>query len=177
MTTQGTTRINSSLSKGKTWQRPTLLGLRRRKCTEDLNLCSPNATTITMGSMLPSATTVRKLAIWPVTGHYKKDCPKLKNNNRVNQAGNGGATTKAYTVENVGKNPDSNVVTELGSFDVIIGMDWLAKYHAVIVCDEKIIRIPFGNEILIIHVFLAYITAKKAEDKTEKKRLEDVPIV
>ncbi|GJW07144.1 putative reverse transcriptase domain-containing protein [Tanacetum coccineum] len=28
---------------------------------------------------------------------------------------------------------------ELGSFDVIIGMDWLAKYHAVIVCDEKIV--------------------------------------
>ncbi|GKE78823.1 putative reverse transcriptase domain-containing protein, partial [Tanacetum coccineum] len=31
---------------------------------------------------------------------------------------------------------------ELGSFDVIIGMDWLVKYHAVIVCDEKIVRIP-----------------------------------
>ncbi|GJS18256.1 hypothetical protein Tco_0412728 [Tanacetum coccineum] len=28
---------------------------------------------------------------------------------------------------------------ELGSFDVIIGMDWLAKNHAVIVCDEKIV--------------------------------------
>ncbi|GJZ19006.1 putative reverse transcriptase domain-containing protein [Tanacetum coccineum] len=39
---------------------------------------------------------------------------------------------------------------ELGSFDVIIGMDWLAKYHAVIVCAEKIIRIPFGDEILIV---------------------------
>ncbi|GJR17005.1 hypothetical protein Tco_0965532 [Tanacetum coccineum] len=39
---------------------------------------------------------------------------------------------------------------ELGSFDVIIGMDWLTKYHAVIVCDEKIVRVPFGNEILIV---------------------------
>nr|GFC93626.1 reverse transcriptase domain-containing protein [Tanacetum cinerariifolium] len=39
---------------------------------------------------------------------------------------------------------------ELGSFDVIIGMDWLAKYHALIVCDEKVIRIPYGNEVLII---------------------------
>ncbi|GJX16782.1 putative reverse transcriptase domain-containing protein [Tanacetum coccineum] len=39
---------------------------------------------------------------------------------------------------------------ELGSFDVIIGMDWLAKYHAVIVCAEKIVRIPFGDEILIV---------------------------
>ncbi|GKF93640.1 putative reverse transcriptase domain-containing protein, partial [Tanacetum coccineum] len=39
---------------------------------------------------------------------------------------------------------------DLGSFDVIIGMDWLTKYHTVIVCDEKIVRIPFGNEILIV---------------------------
>ncbi|GKB07323.1 hypothetical protein Tco_0835607 [Tanacetum coccineum] len=39
---------------------------------------------------------------------------------------------------------------ELGSFDVIIGMDWLAKYHVVIVCDEKIICIPYGDEVLII---------------------------
>ncbi|GKD33254.1 putative reverse transcriptase domain-containing protein, partial [Tanacetum coccineum] len=39
---------------------------------------------------------------------------------------------------------------ELGSFDVIIGMDWLAKYHALIVCDEKVVRIPYGDEVLII---------------------------
>nr|GEZ87227.1 putative reverse transcriptase domain-containing protein [Tanacetum cinerariifolium] len=39
---------------------------------------------------------------------------------------------------------------ELGSFDVIIGMDWLAKYHALIVCDEKVVRIPYENEVLII---------------------------
>ncbi|GJY42129.1 putative reverse transcriptase domain-containing protein [Tanacetum coccineum] len=39
---------------------------------------------------------------------------------------------------------------ELGSFDVIVGMDCLAKYHAVIVYDEKIVRIPYGDEVLII---------------------------
>ncbi|GJW03321.1 putative reverse transcriptase domain-containing protein [Tanacetum coccineum] len=95
---------------------------------------------------------------------------------------------------------------ELGSFDVIIGMDWLAKYHAVIVCAEKIVRIPFGDEILIVrgdgssnkhgtrlsiisctkaqeylakgcHVFLANITATKDEDKSKGKRLEDVAVV
>ncbi|GKA81791.1 putative reverse transcriptase domain-containing protein [Tanacetum coccineum] len=38
---------------------------------------------------------------------------------------------------------------ELGSFDVIIGMDWLARYQAVIVYADKIIRIPWGNEMLI----------------------------
>ncbi|GJY61995.1 putative reverse transcriptase domain-containing protein [Tanacetum coccineum] len=87
---------------------------------------------------------------------------------------------------------------ELGSFDVIIGMDWLAKYHALIVC------IPYGDEVLIIRgdscdggsklniisctktqkyiekgcqVYLAQVTSKKAEDKSEERRLEDVPIV
>ncbi|GKC25231.1 hypothetical protein Tco_1027381 [Tanacetum coccineum] len=39
---------------------------------------------------------------------------------------------------------------ELRSFDVIIGMDWLSKYHAVIVCDEKLIRISFDDETLTI---------------------------
>nr|GEY47792.1 putative reverse transcriptase domain-containing protein [Tanacetum cinerariifolium] len=29
-------------------------------------------------------------------------------------------------------------------------MDWLAKYHALIVCDEKVVRIPYGDEVLII---------------------------
>ncbi|GKB36864.1 putative reverse transcriptase domain-containing protein [Tanacetum coccineum] len=39
---------------------------------------------------------------------------------------------------------------ELGSFDIIIGMDWLAKYHALIICDEKVFHIPYGDEVLII---------------------------
>ncbi|GJX74455.1 putative reverse transcriptase domain-containing protein [Tanacetum coccineum] len=39
---------------------------------------------------------------------------------------------------------------ELGSFKVIIGMDWLAKYHALIVYDGKVVRIPYGDEVLII---------------------------
>ncbi|GJS17898.1 putative reverse transcriptase domain-containing protein [Tanacetum coccineum] len=169
----------------------------------------------------------------------KRDCPKLRNQNRRNKTGNkngnktgnqtGGneATTKAYAIGGGGENPDSNIVTgmflsnncyasmlfdsgadrsfvsstfsalldvapstldtsyaiklvderisktnvvlrgctlgllghsfdidlmpvELGSFDVIIGMDWLAKYHALIVCDEKVVRIPYGDEVLII---------------------------
>ncbi|GKB54885.1 putative reverse transcriptase domain-containing protein [Tanacetum coccineum] len=37
---------------------------------------------------------------------------------------------------------------ELGSFDVIIGMDWLRRCHTVIVCDEKLVRVPYGNETL-----------------------------
>ncbi|GJV16672.1 putative reverse transcriptase domain-containing protein [Tanacetum coccineum] len=66
---------------------------------------------------------------------------------------------------------------EMGSFDVIIDMDWLSKYQAVIVWAKKIVRITFGNEILTVRVFLAHVTTKKAEDKSEEKRIEDVPIV
>ncbi|GJY09760.1 putative reverse transcriptase domain-containing protein [Tanacetum coccineum] len=55
----------------------------------------------------------------------------------------------------------------LGSFDIIIGMDWLTKYHGVIIYDEKI-----GYD-----VFLAHITTKESKDKSEGRRLEDVPIV
>ncbi|GJU58524.1 putative reverse transcriptase domain-containing protein [Tanacetum coccineum] len=218
-----------------------------------------------------------------VQGHFKKDCPKLKNGNRGNQRGNGNAPAKVYVVGNAGTNPDSNVVTgtfllndryasilfdtgadrsfvsttfssliditpttldhyydveladgkiigintiirgctlnfldhpfninlmpvELGSFDVIIGMDWLSKYHTLIDCAEKIVRIPWGNETLIVHgdgsnqgngtrlniisctkthkyllkghnVFLEHVTTKEAKDKSGEKRLEDVQIV
>ncbi|GKB98487.1 putative reverse transcriptase domain-containing protein, partial [Tanacetum coccineum] len=218
-----------------------------------------------------------------VQGHFKRDCPKLKNKNHGNQGRNGNALAKVYVVGNAGTNPDSNVITgtfllndryvsilfdtgadrsfvsttfssliditpttldhyydveladgkiirintiirgctlnfldhpfninlmpvELGSFDVIVGMDWLAKYHAVIDCAEKIVRIPWGNETLIVHgdgssqgngtrlniisctkthkyllkghhIFLAHVTTKEIEDKSREKRLKDVPIV
>ncbi|GJS80491.1 putative reverse transcriptase domain-containing protein [Tanacetum coccineum] len=215
---------------------------------EDLYLCTLNTTTTIMGSALPSATTARKLAIWPVTVEVQllllttRDPPwRIKWLSLALR--NGGAQARAYAVGNAWENPDANLVmgtfllnnryasilfdtgadrsfvstafsslidivpttldhdydveladekiigvntiirgctlnflnypfnidlmpVELGSFDIIIGMDWLAKYHAVIVCDEKIVRIPFGNEILV-----------KAKDKSEEKRLKDVPIV
>nr|GEX53711.1 reverse transcriptase domain-containing protein [Tanacetum cinerariifolium] len=39
---------------------------------------------------------------------------------------------------------------KLGSFDIIIGMDWLSEYHARIICEEKVIHIPIDGETLII---------------------------
>ncbi|GKE83026.1 putative reverse transcriptase domain-containing protein, partial [Tanacetum coccineum] len=54
---------------------------------------------------------------------------------------------------------------KLGSFDIVIGMDWLSKYHARIICDEKVIHIPINGETLIIRVM---------EKKSDKKRLEDI---
>ncbi|GJT31069.1 hypothetical protein Tco_0911344 [Tanacetum coccineum] len=55
-------------------------------------------------------------------------------------------------------------------FDVIIGMDWLSKYHARIICDEKVVHIPIDGETLIIR---AYVMEKKSNEK----RLEDIPVV
>ncbi|GJU23301.1 putative reverse transcriptase domain-containing protein [Tanacetum coccineum] len=222
-----------------------------------------------------------------VGGHYRSDCPKLKDQNRRNKAGNkngvGEARGKAYVLGGGDANPDSNVVkgtfllnnhyafilfdsgadrsfvsttfntllditpdtldvsyaveladgrisktntvlrgctlgllghpfnidlmpVELGNFDAIIGMDWLVNHHAVIFCDEKVVRIPYGDEVLIVQgdggsrreksklsnisctkthkyvergclIFLAQVTKKETGDKSEEKRLEDVPIV
>nr|GEZ96646.1 reverse transcriptase domain-containing protein [Tanacetum cinerariifolium] len=39
---------------------------------------------------------------------------------------------------------------KLDSFDLVIGMDWLSKYHAKIICDEKVIHIPIEDETMII---------------------------
>nr|GEX11428.1 putative reverse transcriptase domain-containing protein [Tanacetum cinerariifolium] len=147
------------------------------------------------------------------SGHFKRDYPKLKNKNGGNRNAQGWvyAIGNAEKNENAPTNPDSNVVTdlmpvELGSFDVIIGMDWLRRCHAVIVCDEKLVQIPYGNETLTFcgnesnkeresrltviscskaqrymakgcQTFMVQISAKTEEDKSEGKQLKDVPIV
>ncbi|GJX69305.1 putative reverse transcriptase domain-containing protein [Tanacetum coccineum] len=269
----GNNQGSNNKTKDRTLGELTLLGRVRRESTLVHCPCIQNATITIKDHVLPDVT----------NGHFKRDCPKLKNGNCGNQRGNDNAPAKVYVVGNAGTNPDSNVVTgtfllndryasilfdtgadrsfvsttfssliditpttldhyydveladgkiigintiirgctlnflnhpfninllpvELGSFDVIIGMDWLSKYHAVIDCAEKIVRIPWGNETLIVHgdgsnqgngtrlniisctkthkyllkghhVFLASITAKETEDGSGEKRLEDVPIV
>nr|GEX08948.1 putative reverse transcriptase domain-containing protein [Tanacetum cinerariifolium] len=44
-------------------------------------------------------------------GHFRKDCPEFRNNNRGTQGGNAIAPAKVYAVGRAGTNPDSNVVT------------------------------------------------------------------
>ncbi|GKA39466.1 putative reverse transcriptase domain-containing protein [Tanacetum coccineum] len=87
---------------------------------------------------------------------------------------------------------------KLGSFDVVIGMDWLSKYHAKILCDEKVVHIPIDGETLIIRGdrsktrlnLISCIKTKRyisrgcqifiiqvMEKKSDEKRLEDIPIV
>ncbi|GJU09816.1 putative reverse transcriptase domain-containing protein [Tanacetum coccineum] len=87
---------------------------------------------------------------------------------------------------------------KLGTFNVIIGMGWLVKHDAVIVCGEKVIHIPYGNKTLTVesdkiisrlkviscikarkyigrgcHLFFAHVTEKKPKEN----RLEDVPVI
>nr|GEW93071.1 reverse transcriptase [Tanacetum cinerariifolium]GEX39260.1 reverse transcriptase [Tanacetum cinerariifolium] len=135
----------------------TLRDLVKRNSTEGLNLCALSATITMMVHVLRNAISATKLATLLVIVEVQqmKDCPKFKNNNRGTQCGNATTLSEVYAVGRAGTNPDSNVVTdlmpvELGSFDAIIDMDWLEKYQAVIVCAEKIVRIPWGNEILIV---------------------------
>ncbi|GJV09330.1 putative reverse transcriptase domain-containing protein [Tanacetum coccineum] len=119
------------------------------------------------------------------------------NNNNNNQKRGKVPPAKVMVVGNARK---PRQITSL-RFDAIVGMNWLAKYQAVIVCDEKIVRIPWGNETLIIHgdgsnhgnvtqlniisctktqkymqkgfpIFLAHVTTKEVEDK-QLKELSD----
>nr|GFC86103.1 reverse transcriptase domain-containing protein [Tanacetum cinerariifolium] len=102
-------------------------------------------------------------------GHLTRDCTAtVAPNTQRTLVGNQQDTS--YAIELVdGRISETNVVLrgctlgllghpfdidlmpiELSSFDIIIGMHWLAKYHALIVCDEKVVRIPYGEEVLII---------------------------
>nr|GEY32190.1 hypothetical protein [Tanacetum cinerariifolium] len=60
---------------------------------------------------------------------------------------------------------------KLSSFDVVIGMDWLSKYHARIICDEKVVHIPIVGKTLIIQ------GDQIMEKKSDEKRLEDILVV
>ncbi|GKB32652.1 hypothetical protein Tco_0872053 [Tanacetum coccineum] len=56
---------------------------------------------------------------------------------------------------------------KLGSFDVVIGMDWISKYHDRIIYDEKVLHIPINGETLIIRGN-GYSLKDKNEAKTNK---------
>ncbi|GKC29978.1 putative reverse transcriptase domain-containing protein [Tanacetum coccineum] len=148
---------------------------------------------------------IRRYLASATSGITGNDCPKIKKQ-FVEQSNGLVAAGRAYTLGGGHPFNIDLMPIELGSFDVIIGMDWLAKNHAVIVCDEKIVRIPYGNEILIVQgdkgdkekksklsiiscekvqkymekgcqLFLAQVTVKENKDKSDEKRLEDVPTV
>ncbi|GJX93457.1 putative reverse transcriptase domain-containing protein [Tanacetum coccineum] len=69
--------------------------------------------------------------------------------------------------------------TRLGSFDVIIGMDWLSYHRAVIDCCEKIVRIPLSNGKIL------EVQGERPEKdpgslaciKADEKKLDDIRVV
>ncbi|GJZ91459.1 putative reverse transcriptase domain-containing protein [Tanacetum coccineum] len=87
---------------------------------------------------------------------------------------------------------------ELGTFDVVIGMDWLVDQDAVIICGKKVVHIPVKNKMLVVEgdrstsrlkiiscikankyierghqLFVAHVTEKEPKEKC----LEDVPVI
>ncbi|GJR22811.1 putative reverse transcriptase domain-containing protein, partial [Tanacetum coccineum] len=91
-------------------------------------------------------------------GHYKIKCPNKKDQQ------DGGARGRAYVMRTGEPQQDPNVV--MGSFDVVIGMDWLSEHRTELCVAQKYIERG-------CQLFLAHVTKKKSAEK----RLEDVPIV
>ncbi|KAI3748512.1 hypothetical protein L6452_11629 [Arctium lappa] len=88
---------------------------------------------------------------------------------------------------------------QIGGFDVVVGMDWLSKNQAEIVCSKKMIRLPVANgEATIIYgegrksgvAIISVIKARKClakgyvsflayaiDTKLDQRKLEDVRVV
>ncbi|GJX57439.1 putative reverse transcriptase domain-containing protein [Tanacetum coccineum] len=66
-----------------------------------------------------------------------------------------------------------------GSFDVIMGMDWLSEHKAEIVCHEKVVRIPLeSGEILYVQGERTPGIAKALSNvKVDEPKLSDISIV
>ncbi|GKA59205.1 putative nucleotidyltransferase, ribonuclease H [Tanacetum coccineum] len=66
-----------------------------------------------------------------------------------------------------------------GSFDVIVGMDWLSQHKAVIVCHEKVVEIPVEDgRILRVHGERAVgITKALKSAKEDEPKLSDISVV
>ncbi|GJW03297.1 putative reverse transcriptase domain-containing protein [Tanacetum coccineum] len=112
-------------------------------------------------------------------GHYANQCRKTTKNN---------AQGRAYIKGILNAHQDPNVVTwcksdfvkptfqidlmsiKLDSFDVVIDMDWLFKYHARIICDEKLVHIPTPKK---------YIWGENQESAFQllKQKLREAPIL
>ncbi|GKE92373.1 putative reverse transcriptase domain-containing protein, partial [Tanacetum coccineum] len=66
-----------------------------------------------------------------------------------------------------------------GSFDVIVGMDWLSKHKAEIVCHKKVVRIPLESG-EILHVLgerTPEIVKALSNVKVDEPQLSDISIV
>ncbi|GJV57991.1 putative reverse transcriptase domain-containing protein [Tanacetum coccineum] len=95
-----------------------------------------------------------------VQGHFKKDCPKLKNGNRGNQHRNGNAPAKIMWWAMRGQ---TRTPTSLRGNGTRLNIISCTKTHKYLLKGHN--------------VFLAHVTIKETKDESGEKRLEDVPIV
>nr|GFB36669.1 putative reverse transcriptase domain-containing protein [Tanacetum cinerariifolium] len=112
-----------------------------------------------------------------VKGHYKRECPKLKNDN--NQGGRNNAPARVYVVGRAGTDPDANVIT---ADRRIFGLNTILRS-----CMLNLLNHPFDIDLMPVElekyvkkgfaIFLAHITTKEVEDNSKEKRLEDVLVV
>nr|GEZ39670.1 reverse transcriptase domain-containing protein [Tanacetum cinerariifolium] len=88
-------------------------------------------------------------------GHTRNHCPKKNNPQGEHARG------RTYVIKEADKDQGANVVMghlfkidlmpiELGTFDVIISMDWLVEQDAVIVCGKKVVHVPYKNKTLVV---------------------------
>nr|GEZ70270.1 reverse transcriptase domain-containing protein [Tanacetum cinerariifolium] len=140
-------------------------------------------------------------------GNYQGNNRHQQYNNQ--RQGNARALTNAPTeqVEYKGPKPFCNnchlfnidlMPIELGTFDVIIGMDWLVEQDAVIMCGKKVVHVPYKNKTLVVEgdrgasrlKFISCIKARKfiergsqlfvahvTEKEPQEKRIEDVHVI
>ncbi|GJR61574.1 putative reverse transcriptase domain-containing protein [Tanacetum coccineum] len=66
-----------------------------------------------------------------------------------------------------------------GSFDVIIGMDWLSNYKAEIICHEKVVRIPLpdGNVLRVLGERLEEKARLLMSAKASEKKQDEIVVV
>ncbi|KAI3692396.1 hypothetical protein L6452_32211 [Arctium lappa] len=64
----------------------------------------------------------------------------------------------------------------IGGLDVVVGMDWLAKNQANIVCSKKLIRLPVSSGEMVV-IYGERIKAYVIDVKLEKKKLKDMKVV
>nr|GEX64327.1 putative reverse transcriptase domain-containing protein [Tanacetum cinerariifolium] len=170
---------NNNQTRGRTLARFTLQHLVKRSSMGDLNPYALNEIITMTVHVLQNAT---KFAILPVTvgvrqiptmltirgslgrarnlhvmsgvqGHFKRECPKLNNNNNHgNQCGRDNAPVKVYVVGRVGTDPNSNVVTD-HYYDVelpdgrIIGLNTILRG-----CTLNLLNHPFNINLMPIEL-------------------------
>ncbi|GJT16987.1 putative reverse transcriptase domain-containing protein [Tanacetum coccineum] len=123
-------------------------------------------------------------------GHYRNECPKLKNQTRGNKARNktNEARGKAYVLGGGEANPDSNVVTgtfllnnHYASMLLDSGADrsfMSSTFSALLDVIPSTLNVSYAVKLADGRVAETNIVTKKeTEDKSEEKRLEDVSIV